>query len=90
MWVKKYQLCFVYEDGRIDFTEYRFDYMTSSSNFNNKEESGYVVVVDGPALNLTPLGKFVMPPPMFEKQVVLPNVPKSVSLYGHFGVAYIE
>ena len=64
--------------------------MTSSVNCNNREESGYVAVVDGPAVNLTPLGKFVMPPPMFEKQVVLPFVPKSVALYGHFGVAYVD
>lgn len=64
--------------------------MTSSTNFSNKDENGYVAVVDGPAVNLTPLGKFVMPPPMFEKQIVLPYVPKTVALYGHFGVAYVE
>lgn len=27
----------------------------------------YTAVVDGTHLNLTPLGKMVMPPPMFEK-----------------------
>ena len=48
-------------------------------------------MVDGPAINLTPLGKFVMPPPMFEKQVVgLPSVPSCLSLYGDLGVAYCE
>jgi len=31
------------------------------------DESGYTTVVDGVNLNLTPLGKMVMPPPMFEK-----------------------
>ena len=49
-----------------------------------------MAVVDGAAVNLTPLGKFVMPPPMFEKQILLPYVPKSVALYGNRGVAYID
>lgn len=65
-WTKKYQLCLLYADGRLEFTEYKFDYMTSGTNFNCSESSGYVAVVDGPAVNLTPLGKFVMPPPMFD------------------------
>ena len=66
--------------------------MTSSTNCNasNKSDHGYVAVVDGPAINLTPMGKFVMPPPMFEKQLCLPYVPKSVVLYGHTGLAYVE
>ena len=49
-----------------------------------------MAVVDGVSINLTPLGKFVMPPPMFEKQVTLPFVPKIVNLNGHSGVAYVE
>ena len=91
-WIKKYQLCFVYADGSISFTEYKFEYCTSRTNHNfaGNKDHGYVAVVDGPAINLTPLGKFVMPPPMYEKQVALPQVPKSVSLYSHWGVAYIE
>ena len=72
-WVKKYQLCLIHTTGKLAFTEYRFDYTTSRSNCNiqsnpkTSENNGYVAVVDGPAINLTPLGKFVMPPPMFEK-----------------------
>jgi len=92
-WVKKYQLCFLSANGLIDFTEYKFEYMTSSTNCNSGNEKtnhGYVAVVDGPAINLTPTGKFLMPPPMFEKQICLPSVPKSVALYGHTGVAYVE
>ena len=89
-WTKKYQLCLLYSDGKLEFTEYKFDYMTSATNFNQTENSGYVAVVDGPAINLTPLGKFVMPPPMFDSQVSLPYVPKAVSLWGHYGVAYID
>ena len=91
-WTKKYQLCLMFQDGRLELIEYKFDYMTSSTNCNVELQpnSGYVAVVDGPAINLTPLGKFVMPPPMYESQVLLPFVPKAVSLYGHYGVAYIE
>ena len=59
----------VYTAGKIEFIEFSFSYHSSMTNFNhaNKEHSGYVAVIDGPAINLTPLGKFVMPPPMFEK-----------------------
>ena len=55
-----------------------------------KDNHGYVAVVDGAAINLTPLGKFVMPPPMYEKQVVLPFTPNSINLSGHSGVAFVE
>ena len=88
-WTKKYQLCLLYAEGKLEFTEYKFEYMTSNTNCNDGQNHGYVAVVDGPAVNLTPLGKFVMPPPMFDSQVSLPFVPKAVSLFGHFGVAYI-
>lgn len=64
--------------------------MTSSTHCNHGESNGYVAVVDGPAINLTPLGKFLMPPPMFEKQISIPFVPKSIALAGHEGVAYID
>ena len=93
IWVKKYQICLVHANGRLTFTEYCFEYSTSSSNYNMgtpKDNHGYVAVVDGAAINLTPLGKFVMPPPMFEKQVVLPFTPNSINLYGHSGVAFVE
>ena len=83
VWVKKYQLLFLHESGRISFDEFKFEPMTSSTHCNHGESSGYVAVVDGPAINLTPLGKFLMPPPMFEKQITLPFVPKSIALAGH-------
>ena len=89
-WAKKYQLCFLHQKGSVKFIEYKFDYMTSNTNYNMGDDSGYVAVVDGPAINLTPLGKFVMPPPMFEKQVLLPFVPQSITLSGHQGAAYID
>jgi len=89
-WIKKYQLCLLRATGSLEFIEYRFDYMTSNTNCNLGKDFGYVAVVDGPAINLTPMGNFVMPPPMFEKQIVLPFVPKSVSLFGHAGVAFID
>jgi len=40
------------------------------------------VVVDR-HLNLTPLGKFVMPPPLFERQIVLDSYPAHVDMHGH-------
>ena len=76
----------MYTKGTIEFVEYNFTYHSSMSNFNHADRThdGYVAVVDGPAINLSPLGKFVMPPPMFEKQVTgLPSVPSCLSLYGH-------
>jgi hypothetical protein len=61
------------EDGRLDFIEYTLGYHTSNSNFIHAEGENlsYVAVVDYNNVNLTPLGKFIMPPPMFEKQLIL-------------------
>jgi IKI3 family len=44
-------------------------YHTSSGNFNHFEhpDLSYTAVIDYAHINLTPLGKFVMPPPMSEK-----------------------
>lgn len=71
MFNKKQQLFLAQEDGRIDFIEFMLNYHTSSSNFNHKEspDLAYTAVVDNQFINLTPLGKFLMPPPMSEKQV---------------------
>jgi hypothetical protein len=52
----------------------------SSCNQGN-DTDGYTIVVDGSLLNFTPLGKQLMPPPMFEKQVCLPSHPVCVSMY---------
>lgn len=52
-----------------------------SSCNKGADVNGYTVVVDGPLLNLTPLGKQLMPPPMFEKQVTLLAQPVCVSMY---------
>ena len=92
-WVKKQQMCLIYQTGTLEFVEYNFTYHSSMTNFNHVDRlhDGYMAVVDGPAINLTPLGRFVMPPPMFEKQVTgLPSVPSCISLYGHQGVAFCE
>ena len=77
---------FAHSDGRLDFIEFVFNYHTSSSNFNHKgaEDFSYTAVVDYNNINLTPLGKFVMPPPMYEKQVTLKEGPPSLLyMYGH-------
>ena len=49
------------------------NYHTSVSNFNHAEcdNLSYTAVADYTSINLTPLGKFMMPPPMFEKQIIL-------------------
>ena len=56
-------------NGRFDFIEFTLNYHTSSSNFNHAQikDLSYTAVVDFNNINLTPLGKLVMPPPMFEK-----------------------
>jgi len=49
----------------------------------------YTAVVDHQMINLTPLGKFMMPPPMFEKQVdLLTDEPcRCIYMYGNTLVA---
>lgn len=49
---------------------------------NRNDDFGYQTVVDGLCLNLTPLGKQLMPPPMFEKQVTVRHHPVCVSMFG--------
>lgn len=71
--------------GKVEFTEYIFIYNTSNHNFNRSEEKelAFTAVVDGNMIHLTPLGKFLMPPPMSEKQVKLPSFAQCLSMYGH-------
>lgn len=86
MFNKKQQLFLIQESGRVDFVEFHLTYMTSSSNYNHAKhpDLSYTAVVDGNCINLTPLGKFVMPPPMFEKQVQLAGSSHPLScLYMH-------
>jgi hypothetical protein len=73
-------------------TEFHFVYDSSLKSFNKKEEKNlaYVCRVDDRNLNLTPLGKFVMPPPMFEKQVTLDGFPVHLDMFGHQVVAMTE
>jgi hypothetical protein len=50
----------------------------------------YTAVIDNNIINLTPLGKFVMPPPMSEKQVPLPfseEPPSCFTMHGHTALA---
>ncbi len=92
MFNKKHQILLVQEDGRLDFVEFQLTYHTSSMNYNHAQspDLSYTSVVDNNFLNLTPLGKFVMPPPMSEKQVPLPDTDAPCScltMYGHTVVA---
>ena len=50
------------------------------------DQYGYQAVVDGLNLNLTPLGKQLMPPPMCEKFVTLKQHPVCLSMYGSHSV----
>lgn len=76
----------------MDFIEFALNYHSSSSNFNHAEspDLSYVSVIDHNQINLTPLGKFVMPPPMSEKQVHLTTLDEPVTclvMYGNSTVA---
>jgi hypothetical protein len=66
---KKQQLFYANGVGEFGFIDFNFIYTTSLKSFNHKHERNlaYVCVVDNQNLNLTPLGRFVMPPPLFEK-----------------------
>lgn len=81
-WLRKHQLSLLLQDGSLEVTEFNFTYHSSMSNFNHsgEQESAYTAVVDGTNINLTPLGKFVMPPPLFEKQVSLPSFATCLSM----------
>lgn len=86
MFNKKQQLFYADGKGNFTFVDFSFSYTTSVQSFNHKEEKNlaYVCVVDNNNLNLTPLGRFVMPPPMFEKQIKLSSFPLKVDMYGHW------
>jgi len=75
--------------GKYTFVDHHFNYVTSlkSSNRKGDKNLAYVCVVEDNHLNLTPLGKFVMPPPLFEKQVALENFPVHVDMHGHLVAA---
>ena len=83
-WVQKQQLFLAFNDGTFSFTEFDFCYKTSLKSFNHKsfKNLAYVCVVVDQNLNLTPLGRFLMPPPMFEKQIKLESFPLFVDMYG--------
>ena len=54
--------------GQVQVFEYNFLYHSSTNTCNlGTDLTGYTTVVDGKNLNLTPLGKMLIPPPMFEK-----------------------
>jgi len=63
-----------FSSGVVEFLEFQPAYNTSNTTCNHLsiKELAYTAVVDGPTIHLTPLGKFMMPPPMSEKQVILP------------------
>ena len=91
MFNKKQQLFLAQRDGRFDFIEYHLTYCTSGQYHNHREipDLSYTAVVDNHVLNLTPLGKLLMPPPMSEKQVPLASEepPTCLTMHGHTLVA---
>lgn len=82
---KKNQLIYVDGKARFVFVEYNFNQTTSMMSFNHQSEKNlaYVCVVDNFNLNLTPFARFLMPPPMFEKQINLNVFPLHVDMFGH-------
>jgi hypothetical protein len=61
-------------------------------SFNHKSENNlaYTCFVTGNILNITPLGRFLMPPPMAEKQIKLSGFPVLMSMHGHLISAMLE
>lgn len=81
-WRGKHSLVVVGAKGQLHVIEYNFVYHSSMASCNHAtDETGYAAVVDGFKLNLTPLGKMLMPPPMFEKQVSFATHPVCVSMF---------
>ena len=78
--------------GKVSFIDLCFKYQTSLKSSNHKESNNlaYVCVVNDRNLNLTPLRKFVMPPPMFEKQIALSHFPIHLDMQGHLIVALLS
>ena len=66
---KKNQLFYLDGKGKFSFVEFNFNQATSLMSFNHQAEENlaYVCVVDNFNLNLTPLARQLMPPPMFLK-----------------------
>ena len=89
MFNKKHQMFLIQTDGRVDFIEFNLTYHTSSGFYNNVEapDLSYTAVVDHLTINLTPLGKLLMPPPMSEKQIVLAEPVSCLFMHGHTLVA---
>lgn len=84
MFQKKTQLFMVHENGDFFFKDFLLSYHTSSSNYNfGKNDLGYTAVVNNRTIQLTPLGKLLMPPPMSEKELNLPSFPNLICLYSH-------
>jgi len=82
---KKQQLLYVNGVGQFTFIDFHFDYTTSVKSFNHRtfKNLTYSCFVTNNRLNLTPLGRLLMPPPMSEKQVTLDSFPKLIDMFGH-------
>lgn len=89
---KKQQLFFSTGSGMITYIDFHFLYDTSLKSFNQKNEKNlaYTCFITNNILNLTPLGRFLMPPPMSEKQVKLDGVPVHLDMHGHLISAMLE
>ena len=61
------------------------DYTTSNKSFNHKlnKNLSYSCFVNNSTLNITPLSRFLIPPPMSEKKIVLKQFPMLVDMFGH-------
>mmetsp|Transcript_12010 Transcript_12010/g.20269 ORF Transcript_12010/g.20269 Transcript_12010/m.20269 type:complete len:207 (-) Transcript_12010:2707-3327(-) len=81
----KHQLLLVEGTGRFEFITFDFKYHSSLRSFNHKEQKNlaYVAFVVNRTLNLTPLRRFVMPPPLSEKQIQLDSFPVHLDMFGH-------
>ena len=72
-------------NGTVTFVDYFFDMTSSVKGFNHKafKNLSYTCFVTDSTLNLTPLGRLLMPPPMSEKQIALSSFPFLIDMFGH-------
>ena len=61
-----------------------------SKNHKGDKNLAYVCFIDNLNLNLTPLGRQLMPPPMCEKSIIAESFPIHVDMFGHQLVALCE
>jgi hypothetical protein len=82
---KNEQLFYIDGKGNYTFIDFYFDYTTSMKSFNHKNQKNlsYSCFTTNCTLNITPLSRFLIPPPMSEKKIILKQFPMLIDMFGH-------